>query len=145
VVKLGVGIASKELGTDKKLVKQFTKPLKNIRILTLEKPDVLVHRKAKKMLSSAHKNQYKDLVMIRDHGTSVNILMKEKVSKRSGRKRIKGLLILVKEEDQLVLLSIRGRWDPQKIISHIQQLGILKKQDKLPSKMPKKMPLPPRA
>lgn len=145
VVKLGIGIASKELGANKKIVKQFTKPLKNIRILTIENPDAKVYRKAKKMLSSAHQKRYKDLLMVRDHGTSVNILMKEKVNKRSGNKRIKGLLILVQDEDQVVLLSIKGRWELQKIISNLQQLDLLKKRDKLPLKIPKAVLLPPRA
>lgn len=132
VVKMGVAIAGKEIGEEKDLVKKAVRPMHNLRVLTVENPTASKLQSIKKMVNGAKAKNFKDLIMVRSQGTSVNIMMKDKVKKKSGVQIVKKLLILVAETDEIVIVSLKGRWNLQKILQEVKELDIIKKQDKLP-------------
>lgn len=131
IIRMGVGIAGKEIGAEKKLVKEAVRPMHNLRVLTLENPTESQVKSVKKMAQHAKDRKFKEFLMIRDKGSSINIMMKDKLLKKSGARIVKRLLVLVAEEDEVVIVSLKGRWNLQKLLKEMKGLDILQKQDKI--------------
>lgn len=136
IVKMGVGLAGKHIGEEKELVKKLVKPLRGFRVLTVEDGKKQYRKKIPKLLKSAKKRNFKDLIMVRSPETAVHIMFKDKYKKSKKKRIIKRLVILVAEEDEFVLLSLRGHWDLEKFLKEVKALDFIKE------KSPLKLPLP---
>jgi hypothetical protein len=63
-------------------------------------------------------------------------MFKDKYKKRKKKRIIKRLVIIVAEDDNFTLLSIRGRWNFQKLMEQVSELEFFK------NKKPLKLPIP---
>jgi hypothetical protein len=141
IVKMGVGIAGEQLGEEKELVKKLVKPLRGFRVLTVENGPQSYRDQIPHLLKSAKKRKFKDLIMVRDTETAVQIMFKDKYKKRKKKRIIKRLVIVVADGEEFVLVSIRGRWNLQKIMKEVQSLDFIKEKAKIPFPKPKN-PMP---
>ena len=104
VVKLGVGIAKME--TDDEEDKQFLKAarkVKKLRVLTFEDSNPVDKKDLDRLTEGVRKERFEDLVLVRDEGTNVRLMIREK------REKIKNLLILVSEDDSFTLVSLKTK------------------------------------
>lgn len=107
LVKLGVNSSEAKEEVDE--YRPLLRGLNNIRVLVMEEQNEASNKAAKRLIHNVRKDQFVDLVSIKDGGTTVHILVKEKNKKR--RSFIKNVLILVQEQDELVLVTLNGRWN----------------------------------
>jgi hypothetical protein len=96
-------ISSDEMDQD---VKDVLKDLKGLRILTTETNSESFYAEAKKMIDT---KQYEILMTVRDEGSNIEFLVKEKGDV------IEELLLLVGGSDEFVLMSFVGNLNLKKI------------------------------
>ncbi len=102
-----------------------------IRVMFFENENPISQQEIAKISGSNRKNGLADLLTVRDGKTNVKILVKE-----NGR-RIRKLVVLVQDEGEFVLVSVKGRFK----YSDINRI-IKKSQEKTDKKSGKKSPLP---
>ena len=104
VVKLGVGIAKGQAeGKDEKQALAMGKKIGKVRILTFEDSNPVSKKDLDRLTEGVRKERFEDLVMVRDEGTNVHLMIREK------REKIKNLLILVNEEDSFTMVSLKSK------------------------------------
>lgn len=106
LVKFGINISEDKEDIDE--YRPLLKGLNNIRLLVMEEHNYASEKEVKRLVRNVRKHNFVDLVSVKDGGTSVHILVKEKKTKR--RELIKNVMILVAEKDELVLVTLNGRW-----------------------------------
>lgn len=104
VVKLGVGIAKGSVDDeeDKEALK-VAKKVGKVRILTFEDSNPVAKKDLDRLTERVRKERFEDLVMVRDEGTNVKIMIREK------GEMVKNLLILVSEEDSFTMVSLKTK------------------------------------
>lgn len=107
LVKFGVNVSEDKEDVDE--YRPILKGLNNIRFLVMEDHNYASKKEVKRLVSNVRKHNFVDLISVKEDGTSVHILVKEK--KRKNRTFIKNVMILVAEEDELVLVTLNGRWN----------------------------------
>lgn len=107
LVKFGVNVSEDKEDVDE--YRPVLKGLNNIRVLVLEEHNYTSPKEVKRLVSNVRKQQFVDLITVKEGGTSVHILVKEKKTKK--HTFIKHVMILVAEEDELVLVTLNGRWN----------------------------------
>ena len=104
VVKLGVGIAKGQAeDKDEKQALAMGKKIGKVRILTFEDSNPVSKKDLDRLTEGVRKERFEDLVMVRDEGTNVHLMIREK------REKIKNLLILVNEEDSFTMVSLKSK------------------------------------
>ena len=104
VVKLGVGIAKGQAeDKDEKQALAMGKKIGKVRILTFEDSNPVSKKDLERLTEGVRKERFEDLVMVRDEGTNVHLMIREK------REKIKNLLILVSEDDSFTLVSLKTK------------------------------------
>ena len=104
VVKLGVGIAKGQAeDKDEKQALAMGKKIGKVRILTFEDSNPVSKKDLERLTEGVRKERFEDLVMVRDEGTNVHLMIREK------REKIKNLLILVNEEDSFTMVSLKSK------------------------------------
>lgn len=117
--------------TERRLIRS----IKNVKLLVIEKGNPITPAESDKMIRKAEKSGIENLIMVRDGRTRVNIMGREKNGK------IRNLLIMVNEEDEFVLISMRTRLR----ISDLNDLiELMQKQRKDKKPLPVKLPTPPK-
>lgn len=121
VIDLGVGIAVSTLETEEeKIALRMAKKIQKIKLLVIEEKNAIDSKEVQTLVSKLTTKQFEPLMTIRDEGTNLTFMMREKKDK------IKNLLILVSEEDEFVMLSLKTKIK----ISDINQLiQLLKEQE----------------
>lgn len=109
LVKFGINVSEDKEDVDE--YRPLLRGLNNIRFLIMEEHNYASKKEVKRLVSTVRKHQFVDLVSVKDGGTSVHILVKEK--KRKKGTFIKNVMILVAEEDELVLVTLNGRWNKE--------------------------------
>jgi len=109
LVKFGINVSEDKEDVDE--YRPLLRGLNNIRVLVMEEHNYASKKEVKRLVSNVRKHQFVDLVSVKDGGTSVHILVKEK--KRKKGTFIKNVMILVAEEDELVLVTLNGRWNKE--------------------------------
>ena len=105
-------VSSEEMDQD---VKDILKDLKGLRILTTELNSEGFYSEAKKMIDT---KQYEILMTVRDEGSNIEFLVKEKAD------IIEELLLLVGGSDEFVLMSFVGNLNLKKIAKLGETLDI---------------------
>jgi len=105
VFRLGSTIAQKHVdGEGEKEAIKMAKKIKKLRLLVMENTNSVSKDDVNRMLSRAKgKEGFEDLLMVSSEGTKINMLA------RSKGDMIKNLLILVSEEDQFVMVSLKSK------------------------------------
>jgi hypothetical protein len=107
LVKFGVNVSEDKEDVDE--YRPVLKGLNSIRLLVMEEHNYASKKEVKRLVSTVRKHQYVDLVSVKSDGTSVHVLVKEKKTKKGTF--IKHFMVLIEEEDQLVLVTLNGRWN----------------------------------
>lgn len=132
LIHMGAGIARKHVDDDPqaKLAMEMTKYIKNIKVVIAEDgPSSITSEKYKRFIDIARKkDRFKDLIMVKDGQTNVNIMIK------GNEKKIKNILILVNDGSEFVMLSMKTSLK----YKHLNQfLGEILKSEGKVSVMPK--------
>ena len=105
LLHLGAGIARKRVASNPKtqLALEMTKYIKGIRIVTSSAENALSQNQFMDFLDIArHNDGFEDMISVKEGGgANINILI------RGNSKKIKNLLILVKDEGEFVMLSMK--------------------------------------
>jgi hypothetical protein len=107
LVKLGVNLSEEKENVDK--YRPILKGLNNIRLLVMEEHNYASKKEVKQLVATVKKHAFVDLVSIKTGSTSVHVLVKEKKTKK--QTFINHVMVLIAEEDELVLVTLNGRWD----------------------------------
>lgn len=98
----GLLVKSSAIFIKDKATKRFVSRIGKIRLITTEQAlDVVSNEKTRHFVSNCHNDGFEDYISIRDESSNVHILVREK------RNKIKGLLFLIKDDNDFVLLSAR--------------------------------------
>lgn len=111
LVKFGINVSEDKEDVDE--YRPILKGLNSIRFLVMEDHNYASKKEVKRLVSNVRKHQFVDLVSVKDGGTSVHVLVKEKKRKRGTF--IKNVMVLIAEEDELVLVTLNGRWKKELI------------------------------
>ncbi len=106
LVKFGLNASEAKEDVDE--YRPLLRGLNNIRLLVMEEKNYASQKEINRLITSVRKHRYVDLLSVKEGTTSVHILVKEKKTKK--RDLIRHVMILVAEEDELVLLTLNGRW-----------------------------------
>ena len=104
LLHLGGGIARNHVDGDEDalLAMELTKYIKGMRLLVVEDPDQLAEMDVDGFVQRLRtKDKFQDLITVREKNTRVHLMMKD------SRKKIKNLMILVFEEDEFVMVSLK--------------------------------------
>ncbi len=141
VIRLGASIARPHLDEEEiKIGLRFAKKMKGLKLLVAEDESTVTRDQYLQLVSEVKSNQYEELIMVHEGDTDVNIMVREKKDK------IRGLLILVRESDSFVMMSMKTKFkmeDVNQLVKDIMREKLLKKKKEEPPK--KSKPLPPQA
>lgn len=107
LVKFGINISEDKEDVDE--YRPLLRGLNNIRVLVMEEQNYASPKEVKRLVSTLRKGQFVDLISVKNGGTAVYILVKEKEIKKCTF--IKNVMILVAEKNELVLVTLNGRWN----------------------------------
>ncbi|MBK7335933.1 MAG: DUF4252 domain-containing protein [Saprospirales bacterium] len=116
VVKLGVGIAKTQAeNEEEKKLFNLGKKIGKLRVLAFEDSNPVSKKDLDRLREGVRKERFEDLVMVREEGTHVNLMIREK------KEKIKNLLILVSEEDSFTLVSLKTKLKYEEIEEFINK------------------------
>lgn len=121
---------------EKKAIK-LAKKIKKLKLLVMENENTVKKQDYKNLIIDLKDNSFEDLLVVNSEGTKVNMLIREKKGK------IKNFLLLVNDEEEFVMISIKSKLkieDLQQLIDSLQDEFEL---DELPK--PKPRPKEPQA
>ena len=104
---LGASIARKHMDKEDKkalMALEFTKSIKSIRFLVMEETNLVSQKDYNNLIEGLKsKDKLSELITVREGSTRVNIMVRDK------RKHISNLMIIVSEEDEFVMISLKTR------------------------------------
>ena len=102
-MRIGTGIAKKHVESEKdRAALDLVKHIRKIKVLVMEEGNSVDPNDLKKMISKTRsKHRFSDLISVRSPETKVNIMIREK------KDRIRNMLIVVDDEEEFVLLSLK--------------------------------------
>lgn len=135
LIRFGAGVARPFVkDPEAKIALRFAKKIKKMKLLVNEEESTITTGQYLQLVSEAKSNDYEQLIMVHDGDEQVCIMANEK------KDVIKGMLILVKESDSFVMLSLKTKFkmeDVNKLIEDIFQAKLLKKKEEEPKPTPK--------
>lgn len=132
LVKLGVGIARPFVDDEEaRIALRLARKVGKTKFLVAEDESRITQGQYLQLITEVKADGYEPLVQIRDEGENVSILSLE----RKGL--IRKLLILVREEDSFVLLSVKTKIRMSDINDFIQDMKELDKDKKVIIALPK--------
>ncbi len=112
--------------------RKLIRSVKQLRILVIEEGSPISALETRKMLKKAENAGLEPLLEVRDGSTHVSILGRERKGK------LRNLAIIVREDDEFVLLSLKTRLKIDDLSKLFERLSKEKKLEKLPIKIPEK-------
>lgn len=115
LVKMGTSFVEAE-AEEIRMFRPLLKGLNNVRVLVMEgQASARSNKDLKRMVKLARQDKFQDLISVRDGETVVSVLVREKTFKvRKNKKQrppiIRNLLVAVQDGEDLVLVTINGRW-----------------------------------
>lgn len=104
LVRMGVGIAKTQAETqEEKDVMNVAKKIRKVRVLTFEETNPVATKDLDRLMKGVRREKFEDLIMVRDQETKVHIMLREK------RDKVKNLLILVNEENDFTMVSLKTK------------------------------------
>ena len=107
VLKIGGKFARKHMDKDDKkamMAMEFIKSVKSLRILVMEETNLVSQKDYNNLVDGLkRKNKISELITVRDGTTRVNIMIRDK------KKHISNIVIIVSEENEFVLVSIKAK------------------------------------
>ncbi len=117
LIHLGSNIARKHVDDEEmKIALQLSKSLKKIKLMYAEDEHHVPPSAVNKLVKDLHKQSFDDWIYVRDKGTTVNFMVREK------NNTIKNILVLVNEENSFALVSIKTKLHLEKLAEVINKL-----------------------
>lgn len=140
LVKLGTGIASPFINDEEaRIAFRLAKKVGKTKFLVAEEESRISQGQYMKLIRGVKKEGYEELITVRDDGENVTILT------RMNKDKIRGLLIVVREEDSFVMLSMKTKIKPKHISNMINDFMALEKEKKKKKEKKEKEKSKPRA
>ncbi len=142
LIKIGAGVAKKHVDNEEeKAALDLAKHIRKMKVLVMEDGHSVDPRDVKKMVRKARaKHNFSDLISVRSADANVNIMIREKKDK------IKNMLVVVEEENEFVLLSLKTSLkieDLNHFIHSLQKDKQIKLEIPLPEEVLEDEPAPP--
>ena len=118
LVKFGLSVSGEQ--AEMKKYKPLMRGFHSLRVLIMEEKNYASPEEVKALVKHAKEHRFKDLVAIKEGKDRVNILLREKKTKK--KEIIKNIMILVSEEDELVLVTLNGRWKKSLLQKQLKEL-----------------------
>lgn len=132
VVKIASSIAASTTDDEQeKEAIKIAKKIKKLKLLVMEDHNTVKKQDYSKLISNLKADSFEDLLVVNSEGTKVNMLIREKKGK------IKNFLLLVNDDTEFVMISIKSKLkikDLQRLIDSLQNEFEL---DNLPKPTPK--------
>ncbi|MEL6866806.1 MAG: DUF4252 domain-containing protein [Bacteroidota bacterium] len=105
VIRLGAGIARTQVEEPQaKAALKLAKKIKKIKLLVAEEGPEVSEQDIERMIQGVkHRNDFNDMFTVQNGSTRINMLM------RNSGDKIKNLLILVSEESEFVMVSLKTK------------------------------------
>ena len=103
VLKLGAGIGKRYVDEDEKELLKYVKHIKKMKVLVMEDGSTVSKKESRKFMNAVRKKGMQDLIYIKDVEMNVSIMIQEK------RDVIKKLLIFVRDDEELVMVSLKTK------------------------------------
>ncbi len=103
ILKLGAGIGKRYVNDEEKELLKYVKHIKKMKVLVMEDGSTVSKEESKKFMNSIRKKGMQDLIYIKDDETNVSIMVQEK------KNTIRKLLIFVRDDEELVMLSLKTK------------------------------------
>ncbi len=142
LIWLGTGIANEIVKEEEvKLGLSLAKKVRNLRFLTDESGGQVSPEHVSRLVSNVKKHSYEDLIYVREEAMTVNFMIRGKEDK------IKNLLILVNDDNELVMVSMKTNLtikDLSQVINSFQDdiKKKMKKEEKNPPPKEEKKKIP---
>lgn len=126
LARLGVNLSmdkEERENPDNATLRSLLKKLRNVRLMTVANPSEKLYQRVRSFGQSKKNNShYKEIVTVRAQETFVNVWMCDKLNKRKGVRYIKNLFVSVGEEQQLTVISIKGKWNLKMLLDNLNGL-----------------------
>lgn len=103
---IGLGANVAMISTDdveEKEALRLMKNVKQVKVLMLEDSKKLKDKHVNQLFTSLRQNSFEDLVQVRDKGSRVNVLIRE------DNDLIKNLFVLVRDDEEMVMVSMKTK------------------------------------
>lgn len=97
-----------------KTLLKLAKKVKRLRFMVAEENNPFSQTEINGLVNHLHASSFEDLILVRDKGTSVNLLVKEQGEK------LKDLVIIVSEEDTFAYLTMKSNLKPKDLAEVVQ-------------------------
>ncbi len=116
LLKLSAGIAKKHVDEEMRAGLKYVKHIKKLKVLVIEEGSTVSNEEARQFIKQIKGKGMEDLLMINDKETKVNIMMREK------KDVIRNLFIFVRDDDELVMVSMKTKIKMEDINNMIKDL-----------------------
>jgi len=118
LIWLGTGIANEFVNEpEAKAGMEIAKKVKGLRILVMEDKNTVDRKDINKLVSKVQKQDFDEWIYVKEGKTSFNFLIREKDN------MIRNILILVSEEDEFVMVSMKSKIKYKDLKKLIKQFG----------------------
>lgn len=136
VLGLGASVARNQMETEDKeelLALELTKSIKSMRLLVMEETNLVSQKDYDKLIEGLiTKGKHSELITVREGNTRINILARDK------RKHISNLMIIVSEENEFVMISVKTRLRYKDLNKFLREIMKNNKKIKVVPKEPEK-------
>ncbi len=136
VMGMGASFARKEVDQNNKKAMmgfEFAKQIKSLRMLVVEDANPVSKEDYNALIEKLQKkNKFDELITVREGNTKVNMFIRDK------RKHISNLMIVVSEEDEFVLISLKTKFKYKDLKKFVRLLLQDDKKIKVVPKNPEK-------
>jgi len=141
VIRMGGGIAKGILKNNEDFAEQkdalkLIPCIRGLRLLTIEDQPVSKEKNST-LVRTLKAGKFEELLAVRADGSTVHIMMREKIKKRKNKKIIKGLFILVNDGSQFTMVNLKTKIKPkhldqmvQLIIDQVKDEEVVEKKEK---------------
>ncbi len=104
IIDIGVAIAKNSVEDEDELAAlKLAKKIQKLRFIVMEGENEVTAKEYQKLKNSFLKSDFEPLISIRDEGTNLNILLKEK------KGMLKHFVILIAEEEEFIFLNMKTK------------------------------------
>lgn len=103
ILKLGAGIGKRYVDEEERELLKYVKHIKKMKVLVMEDGSSVSKEESRKFMNKVRNKGMQDLIYIKDEETNVSIMVQEK------KDVIRKLLIFVRDDEELVMLSLKTK------------------------------------
>lgn len=119
LIRMGAGIAKQHVeDEEEKLALAFAKKIRKAKFMLMEEGDKVKPKDIAKLMKGLKKESFDDLLQIRDGKTTINMMIRDE------GETIRNLFVLVKEPDELIMLSLKTKFTMKDINQLLETMEV---------------------